>query len=165
MDTYGHLSHVTSNIPIMFGTLDPWRQNFNCFYKIYYLSIFPYKSIRGQIWPCHRGFVGPRVPNAHIKFQGHQPLHLGDFYRVFYHMGMVADLVIWPGPFWTNFRSPIPVRLHMKFGFDWPNGSWDVQRVSTKDERRWQMNDVGLIQQLTGLQGTQEWILNDMYWH
>ena len=22
----------------------------------------------------------------------------------------------------TNFRSPIPLRLHMKFGFDWPSG-------------------------------------------
>ena len=21
-----------------------------------------------------------------------------------------------------NFRSPIPLRLHMKFGFDWPSG-------------------------------------------
>ena len=22
----------------------------------------------------------------------------------------------------TNFRSPIPLRLHVKFGFDWPSG-------------------------------------------
>ena len=22
----------------------------------------------------------------------------------------------------TNFRSPIPLRPHMKFGFDWPSG-------------------------------------------
>ena len=36
-------------------------------------------------------------------------------------MGVAAILVMWPRPRErTNFRSPIPLRLHMKFGFDWP---------------------------------------------
>ena len=37
---------------------------------------------------------------------------------------------------WTNFRSLIPWRLHMKFGFDWPSSFWeDVWRVWTTDGR------------------------------
>ena len=26
----------------------------------------------------------------------------------------------------TNFRSPYPRRLHVKFGFDWPSGLGDL---------------------------------------
>ena len=49
-------------------------------------------------------------------------------------MGMAAILVT-TRTIWTNFHSPIPLRLHMKFGFDWPSGFWeeDVQSVWTTD--------------------------------
>ena len=60
----------------------------------------------------------------HTKLQGHWPFSSGeDFSRVF-------TIWAWPPP-WscdpdpankTNFRSPDPWRLHMKFGFDWPSG-------------------------------------------
>ena len=59
----------------------------------------------------------------HGKFQDHQPFGSGvDFFKVFTiygpggHLGHVA---------WTisiNSGSPIPRRLHVAFGFDWPFG-------------------------------------------
>ena len=32
------------------------------------------------------------------------------------HLGQVTWTI------YTNFRSPFPRRLHIKFGFDWPSG-------------------------------------------
>ena len=62
-------------------------------------------------------------PWLHTKPQGHWPFGSGeDFLRVFTiygrggHLGHVTQTPR------TNFRSPIPLRLHMKFGFDWPSG-------------------------------------------
>ena len=60
----------------------------------------------------------------HTKPQGHWPFGSGeeDFLRVFTiygcggHLGQVTQNLR------TNFRSPIPLGLHMKFGFDWPSG-------------------------------------------
>ena len=53
-------------------------------------------------------------------------------------MGMVAILVMWPRPPRTNFRSPIPLKLHMKFGFDWPSGfgEEDLSKWWTMDGQR-----------------------------
>ena len=51
----------------------------------------------------------------HTKFRENRPAGTGeDFWRVFtiYGHGMSR----------TNFRSPYPRRLHIKFGFDWPSG-------------------------------------------
>ena len=122
---------VTSIICCYFLFIDE-----NSFWKIHCFSFFPYKSIRDQIWPCHKiGQDQPRViiwinlvvlehPMLHNKFQGHQPLGSGeeDFLRFFIinrhggHLGHVTWTV------WTNFRSPIPRRLHMKFSFNRPSG-------------------------------------------
>ena len=59
----------------------------------------------------------------HTKFQGHRPFGSGeeDFFKVFTIYGHGGHLghVTWTSL--TNFRSPIPWRLHMKFGFDWPS--------------------------------------------
>ena len=60
----------------------------------------------------------------HTKPQGHWPFGSGeeDFSRVFNiygrcgHLGQVTQTPR------TNFRSPNPLRLHMKFGFDRPSG-------------------------------------------
>ena len=60
----------------------------------------------------------------HTKPQGHWPFGSGeDFWRVFtiYERGGYLGHVTQTPP-QTNFRSPDPCRLHMKFGFDWPNG-------------------------------------------
>ena len=72
----------------------------------------------------------------HTKPQGHLPFGSGeDFWRVFTkdecggHLGHVTQTL------WTNFRSPIPLRLHMKFGFDRPSG------FGEEDLWKWWMTD------------------------
>ena len=59
----------------------------------------------------------------HTKFRENQPAGSGeDFRRVFTiywrggHLGHVTRVPQ------TNFCSPYPRRLHIKFGFDWPSG-------------------------------------------
>ena len=60
----------------------------------------------------------------HIKFRGNRPAGSGeeDILRVITiygrggHFGHVTQMPR------TNFRSPYPRRLHIKFGFDWPSG-------------------------------------------
>ena len=59
----------------------------------------------------------------HTKFGGNRPAGSGeeDFQRVFTiyggggHLGHVTQMPR------TNFRSPYPRRLQIKFGFDWPS--------------------------------------------
>ena len=44
------------------------------------------------------------------------------------HLGHMTRII------WTNFRFPIPLKLHMKFGFNWPSSFWaDVWRVWATD--------------------------------
>ena len=60
----------------------------------------------------------------HTKFRENRPAGSGeeDFLRVFTiygrdsHLGHVTQMPR------TNFRSPYPRRLHIKFGFDRPSG-------------------------------------------
>ena len=60
----------------------------------------------------------------YTKPQGHWPFGSGeeDFWRVFTIYGHGSHLGHVTQTQQTNFRSPIPLRLHMKFGFDWPSG-------------------------------------------
>ena len=60
----------------------------------------------------------------HTKPQGHWPFGSGeeDFFRVFTIYGRGAHLGHVTQTPQTNFCSPIPLRLHMKFGFDRPSG-------------------------------------------
>ena len=108
----------------------------NSFWNIHCFTFLPYKSIRDQIWPCRKMCQGqPRVivginlvvlehPMLHTKFQGHRPFGSGEagFFKVFTvcghggHHGHVTWAV------WTNFRRPVPRRLHMKFSFNRPSG-------------------------------------------
>ena len=60
----------------------------------------------------------------HTRFRGNRPIGSGeeDFFRVFTiyaHGGHFGHVTRVPR---TNFRSPYPKRLHIKFGFDWPSG-------------------------------------------
>ena len=58
----------------------------------------------------------------HTKSQGHWPFGSGEDYfgRVFLpHMGSNLDHVT--QTMQINLRSPILLRLRMKFSFDWPN--------------------------------------------
>ena len=60
----------------------------------------------------------------HTKFQDHRTNGSGeeDFFNVFpiYRHGGDLGHVIWT--IYLNFLSPLPRRLHIKFGFDWPSG-------------------------------------------
>ena len=60
----------------------------------------------------------------HTKPQGHWPFGSGeeDFWRVFTIYGHGGHLGHVTQTQWTNFCSPIPLRLHMKFGFNTPSG-------------------------------------------
>ena len=80
----------------------------------------------------------------HTKFHGNRPTgsREEDFCRVFTiygrggHLGHVTQMPL------TNFRSPYPRRLHIKFCFDWPSGfrEEDVlncgRRTTTTDDGR-----------------------------
>ena len=60
----------------------------------------------------------------HTQFHDNRPTgsREEDFEEILPYIGMVAILVMWPGPPWTNFHSPIPWMLHMKFDFNQPSG-------------------------------------------
>ena len=59
----------------------------------------------------------------HTMFRGNRPTGSGeeDFLKVstIYGHGGHLGHVTWT--IYTNFRSPFPMRLHIKFGFDWPS--------------------------------------------
>ena len=58
------------------------------------------------------------------KPQGHWPFGSGeeDFRKVFTIYGRGGHLGHVTQTLRTKFCSLIPLRLHMKFGFDWPSG-------------------------------------------
>ena len=103
-----------------------------------FLTVFPpYKSIRDQIWPCCKIGQGqprviiwikydwPRVPNAtyqatmSLAFWFWRRKYLKGFLPYMARGGHLGHVTQTPQ---TKFHSPIPLRLHMKFGFDLPSG-------------------------------------------
>ena len=59
----------------------------------------------------------------HTKFQDHRTSGSGeDFLKVFTIYGHGGHLGHVTRTIYTNFGSPFPRRLHIKFGFDWPSG-------------------------------------------
>ena len=97
-----------------------WHHRLQQILKIHCVTIFPYKTIRGKIWPCPKiGQGQPRAiiwtnlvvlehPMLHTKFQGHQPFGSGeeDFLRFSPYMCIEAILVKWPGPVKQTFFPP-----------------------------------------------------------
>ena len=85
----------------------------------------------------------------HTKFCGNRPTGSGeDFLRVFTIYGHGGHLghVTWT--IYTNFRSPFPRRLHIKFGFDWPSGfrGEDLRKWWTDaDGRRMDTGSMGIL--------------------
>ena len=60
----------------------------------------------------------------HTKPQGHWPFGSGEkdvlrVFNIYWRGGHLGHVTQTPQ---TNFRSPIPLRLHMKFGFERPSG-------------------------------------------
>ena len=99
-----------------------------CFWKIHWFSFFP------KIWPCRK--IGPgqltvtictswvvlEYPVQHTKLLGYNYRAIGsgeEDFQMFLHGGHFG-YVTWT--VWTNFRSPMPRRLHVKFGFNRPSG-------------------------------------------
>ena len=60
----------------------------------------------------------------HAKFQDHRTSGSGeeDFFKVFTIYGRGGHLGHVTLNIYTNFLSPFPRRLHIKFGLDWPCG-------------------------------------------
>ena len=58
----------------------------------------------------------------HAKFQDHRTSGSGEeFFKVFTIYGHGGHLGHVTLTIYINFRSPVPRRLHMKFGLDWPS--------------------------------------------
>ena len=60
----------------------------------------------------------------HTKFRGNRSIGCGgeDFEGFLPYMGMAGHLGHVTQMSRTNFRSPYPRRLHIKFGLNWPSG-------------------------------------------
>ena len=118
------------------------------------ISFHPCRSIRKQIWPCHKNSQGQ--PKVIIWNIGSTRVHQVSkssaswfrrkrflkFFTIIY-MGMV----MWPGTFEQIFIPHISWRLHMKFGFNWPSGFWakkKLKMLNLSDLGRSSMNDLDL---------------------
>ena len=94
--------------------------------KIHCFTFFPYKSIRDQIWPCHRSRStqghysnksgSTRAPDAALQVSRSSAFWFRRwFFNVFTIYGHGGHLGHKTRTVWTNFRSPIPWTLYMKF--------------------------------------------------
>ena len=119
-----------------------WHHRLQYFLKYPLFYLFPYKSIRDQIWYCRKIVQGqPRViiwtnlvvfehPMLTTKFKVIYLLvpEKKIFFRFLPYMGMATILVMWPDRLHKlsppPTPSPVPRRLHLKFGFNRPIGFW-----------------------------------------
>ena len=122
--------------------------------------VFPYKSIRDQIWPCRKiGQGQPTViiwtnlvvlmnPMQHTKFQGHWPFGSGeeDFLRFLPYIGMVAILVMWPRLNKLLFPHPREAPYEILLWL----AQWFKRRRCLKSvDNGWQMTEAYLTYKLT----------------
>ena len=123
---------------LTFGTHKAsWTHLVDCIYQLLYnrlqlflkkilcLTFFPYKSIRGQIWPWHKtgqghpsdiiwsNLVVLEFPMLHTNFHGHRPFgsREDDFFRFLTYMGMAANLVRWNHLIKLSFPHPMEAPL------------------------------------------------------
>ena len=59
----------------------------------------------------------------HTKFHENRPAGSGEVFTIYGRGGHLGHVTQMPQ---TNFRSPYPRRLHIKFGFDRASGFGDV---------------------------------------
>ena len=99
------------------ATMFAYIIEYNSFWNIHHFTLFPYKSIRDQIWPCRKIGQGQlrviiwinlevlEYPMLHTNFQGHWSFgsREEDFLRFLPCMGMAAILVMWHRPFEQTF--------------------------------------------------------------
>ena len=106
----------------------PWKYMTVCC-----VSFYPCRSIRKQIWPCHKNGQGrPSViiwtnlvvleyTMLYTKFQGHRPLGSKKIFEGFTIYGPGSHLGHVTQNIWTNFHPNIPWRHNLKFGFNQPS--------------------------------------------
>ena len=108
-----------------------WSFAVSFFHYMTFWQFSPCKSIRDQTWPCRKIGQGQlrtaQGPNA--SYQATRSLAFWFWRRrilkgftIYGRGGHLGHVTQTPR---TNFRSPIPLRLHKKFGFDWPSGFWE----------------------------------------
>ena len=131
----GHQMTLTSRIPcrLNFDALLYRRAQQQPKYALF--QRFPFKSLRDQIWTCHKigqgqprviiyiNFEGLNPQMGHTKFQGNWPSSSWEeaFFKnftIYGHGGHLGHVT------WTKyiiFLSPFAWRLHMKFKSNWPS--------------------------------------------
>ena len=115
---------------------------------MHWWTIFPFKSLRDQIWPCHK--IGRRQPRViiwknlidQVSLQLAKQFWNKRFFKCFYfpYMALVAILIMWSGPFEQIFIHLLPGRLYMKFNWNSPsrfreNALWNVDGPAIKVTR------------------------------
>ena len=119
------------------------------------ISFYPCRSIRKQIWPCHKTVQGQPVSSFFYKFGCTRvPDHVYHvskssaswfrrrlFLKVFTIYGPGRHLGHVTRNIWTYFHPNIHWRLHMKFGFKrssvfWGKGVWKCWIWVTLDKHQ-----------------------------
>ena len=122
--------------------------------------MFPYKSIRDQIWSCHKigqgqpsfiiwaNVVVLKHPMKHTKFQDHQPFgsREEDFLRFLPYMGLAA---MWPVPLEQTFVPPSHRSSIWNLTLTDPVVSEEKMLKSVADGRRRRTTEVYLTCRLT----------------
>ena len=60
-------------------------------------------------------------PQGHWQFDSGEEDFQGFFYHIYGHSGFLGHVTQMQQ---INFHYPYPLRIHLKFGFDWPSGLW-----------------------------------------
>ena len=137
---------LTAKIPKGWSWLQFHIQE-HCRNKKALFKLFPFKSIRDQIWRCGKTGQGkPKViiqvkPKViidinlvvlesqmlHTKFQGNWPRGSGAVFKVFAIYGHDGNLGHVTFTNYINFVSRFTWRLPMKFNWKWPSSFRDTQ--------------------------------------
>ena len=109
-------------------------------YFRYFVIIFPWGRAGPFIW-TNLNFHHPRM--LCTKFGGNWPSGSGeeDFFLIsstFFHYFVIISPWKRAGPFiWTNLNPLYPRKLCVKFGWNWPSGSGEVdENVKSLRQRR-----------------------------
>ena len=91
----------------------------------------------------------------HTKWKSARRFWRRRYFKVFTIYGRGGHLGHMTWTIYTNYRSPFPRRLHIKFGFDWPSrfGGEDVlkcERMDDDDGRRRRTTDPWVSYKLSG---------------
>ena len=130
--------------------------DFNSFWKIHHLRVFPYKCIRTKVDHCMKK-SNVNLETSLNKLGSIQVLNA--VYQVstksanrFQTKRFLKVFPIWVKIVWTNFSPPISRRIYMKFDFDWSSSFWGEDVWKCWRSRN--PNDLGQGQGTTLTSGT-----------